>query len=86
LWAPWLLSPRDAGEAYARWISSFADYSVALSRMANNMMHAAMETTRISANYAKDNVRELSRVTGNFARTTARNAREKEDRVREETR
>lgn len=92
LWAnrvnvdPWFINPREAAEAYGRWISSIADYSVASTRMANNMMNAALETTRISTNYARDNAREMSRVTSNAARTMARNARERESRVRDESR
>ena len=85
VWAPWLaFSPREAAETYGRWISSVADYSVAATRMANNMMHAAMETTRISTNYAKDNAKEMSRVTGNAARAMSKTARE--SRLRDESR
>jgi hypothetical protein len=71
------VSSREASEAYGRWISSMADYSVAATRMANNMMHAAMETTRISTNYAKENAKEMSRVTGNFARSLSKDAAER---------
>jgi hypothetical protein len=68
----WPMSPNEASEAYGSWISSVADYSVAATRMANNMMHAALETTRISTNYAKENAKELSRVTGNIARSLSK--------------
>ena len=74
----WAMSPREASETYGRWISSVADYSVAATRMANNMMQAAMETTRISTNYAKENAKELSRVTGNYARSLSKDAMERE--------
>jgi hypothetical protein len=73
----WPMYPREVSETYGRWISSVADYSVAATRMANNMMHAALETARISTNYAKENAKEMSRVTGNFARSLSKDAAER---------
>ena len=74
----WPMSAREASEAYGRWISSIADYSVAATRMANNMMHAALETTRISTNYAKENAKEMSRVTSNVAKSLSKDTVDRE--------
>ena len=70
----WPMSAGEASEAYDRWISSIADYSVAATRMANNTMHASLETTRISTNYAK----EMSRVTSNIARSLSKDTADRE--------
>lgn len=83
MWTPWMMPPREAAEMYGRWVITIADYNVAATRMANNMMNASLEVTRISTNYAKDNAREMSRVTGNMARTMSRNSREREVRARD---
>ena len=56
---PWS-NPQTFTEAYVRAVSNFADSSVAMARLSNDVMLAAMESTRSSIELARNNTRSLS--------------------------
>jgi hypothetical protein len=71
------LSPRTITETYARMVSSFADNTIAATRLVNNTIFANMEAFKTSMQNAKDNAKEFSRIGVNAAKTfehTARNS------------
>ncbi len=76
-WSSWMgLSPRDMGDIYARGISAMTDSLAAGTRMATNMMFAGIEATRATTNYARQNSREIARITSNTARIFGQTTRE----------
>jgi hypothetical protein len=77
------LSPRDMADIYARGISAMTDSLAAGTRMATNMMFAGIEATRASTNYARQNSREIARVTSNTARIFGQTAREAVGKMQE---
>jgi hypothetical protein len=75
-WNKWA-SPQKAAEIYARTVSNIADNAIVTTRIANNAMFANMEALKIIIEHRKDDVRELSRMAVNTAKTfeqTSRNA------------
>ena len=70
------LSPRTLTETYARMVSSYADYTVAATRLVNNTIFANMEAFKTSMQNAKDNAKEFSRIGVNAAKTFEHTARE----------
>ena len=83
---PWWwsgLSPRDMADIYARGISAMTDSLAAGTRMATNMMFAGIEVTRATTNYARNNSREIARITSNTARIFGQTARETVGRMQE---
>src|ERR671925_312182 len=54
---------------YGRAVSSVADNTIAVTRLANNTVFANMEAFRTSVQHAKDNAKELSRIGVNAAKT-----------------
>src|SRR5919202_2855148 len=77
------LSPRDMVDIYARGISAMTDSLAAGTRMATNLMFAGIEATRTSTNYARQNSREIARVTSNTARIFGQTTRETVGRMQE---
>jgi hypothetical protein len=68
---PWYwmgISPRDMAEIYVRTISAMADNTVAATRIATNMMFAGTDAARTITNNARQNAREMARITSNSAR------------------
>jgi hypothetical protein len=55
-----------------------------MARIGNNMMFANMEAAKTSMNYAKDNAKELARITTNFTSTFEQTSREAANRSRDE--
>src|SRR5919202_691265 len=85
-WSWWWvrgLSPRDMADIYARGISAMTDSLAAGTRMATNMMFAGIETTRATTNYARQNSREIARITSNTARIFGQTTRETVGRMQE---
>jgi hypothetical protein len=83
---PWSwmgVSPRDMADIYARGISAMVDSVAAGTRMATNMMFAGIEASRATTNYARQNSREIARITSNTARIFGQNARETASRMQE---
>jgi phage-related minor tail protein len=77
------LSPRDMVDIYARGISAMTDSLAAGTRMATNLMFAGIEATRTSTNYARQNSREIARVTSNTARIFGQTTREAVGKMQE---
>jgi hypothetical protein len=69
-------SPREMADIYARTIGAMAEAYVASTRMATNMMFAGMEASKASTNYARQNAKEVSRITSNTARNFSQAAKE----------
>src|SRR5215212_10616686 len=75
LWSNWM-SSRQATETYARMVSSFADNTIAVTRLANNAIFANMEAFKTSIQHAKDNAKEFSRIGVNAAKTFEQTTRD----------
>src|SRR5215213_10596533 len=75
LWSNWM-SPRQATETYARMVSSFADNTIAVTRLANNAIFANMEAFKTSIQHAKENAKEFSRIGVNAAKTFEQTTRD----------
>ena len=75
-WGMQIVSPKMSADMYTRMASSFADATIAMARIGNNMMFANMEAAKTSMNYARDNAKELARVTANFTGTFEQSSRE----------
>jgi hypothetical protein len=83
-WSWWAgPSPREMADIYARGISAMTDSLAAGTRMATNMMFAGIEATRATTNYARQNSRELARITSNTARIFGQTTRETVGRMQE---
>ena len=73
-WNKWA-SPQKAAEIYARTVSNFADNAIVTTRIANNLMFANMEALKTIAEHRKDDVKELSRMAVNTAKTFEQTSR-----------
>jgi hypothetical protein len=62
-------SPQAMADLYTRMAGSFADVTLATTRMANNMMFANIEAARTTMNHARDNAREMARIAAGFVET-----------------
>jgi hypothetical protein len=67
-WNYWTY-PRSVTELYARAVSSFADNTIAATRLANNTLFVGMEAFKTSIQTARDNTREISRIGVNSSKT-----------------
>jgi hypothetical protein len=74
-WSNWI-SPRHFTETYARIVSSFADNTIAATRLVNNTIFANMEAFKTSMQHAKENAKEFSRIGVNAARTFEQTTRD----------
>jgi hypothetical protein len=63
-------------ETYARMVSSFADNTIAATRLVNNTIFANLEAFKTSMQHAKDNAKEFSRLGVNAAKTFEHTARD----------
>jgi len=77
------MSPRQFSQMYANMISNFADNIIAGTRLANSMMFANMEASKILMLQARDNTKELSRSNVNAARSLERTSRDAARNVRQ---
>ena len=57
-------------------VSNLADNMIAATKLVNNMMFASMDAFKTSIQQAKDNVKELSRIGVNNARTFEQTSRD----------
>jgi hypothetical protein len=64
----WIVSPRHLADNYARLVSSFADNTIAATRLANNTIFANLEAFKTSVQNARDNSKEFSRISVNAAK------------------
>lgn len=86
MYQPWwwmALSPKDLADIYARGISAMTDWLAASTRMATYMMFAGMEATRATTNYARQNSREIARITSHTVRIFGQSTREAVVRMQE---
>ena len=67
-WNYWV-SPRSITELYTMAVSSFADNTIAATRLANNTLFVGMEAFKTSIQTARDNTREISRIGVNSSKT-----------------
>jgi hypothetical protein len=70
-------------DIYTRGISAMTDWLAASTRMATYMMFAGMEATRATTNYARQNSREISRITSHTVRIFGQSTRETVVRMQE---
>jgi hypothetical protein len=66
-WNYWI-SPRRLTEVYARAVSSVADNTIAVTRLANNTVFANMEAFRTSVQHAKDNAKTFEQTSRDTTR------------------
>src|SRR5690242_6307571 len=69
-------TPRHVTEHYARLVSAFADNTIAVTKLVNNAMFANLEAFKTSVQTARDNVKEISRIGVNNAKTLEQVSRE----------
>src|SRR6188472_4338135 len=69
-------SPRHVTEHYARLVSAFADNTIAVTKLVNNTVFANLEAFKTSVQTARDNVKELSRIGVNSAKTLEQTSRD----------
>ena len=72
----WMLSPRHLADNYARIASSFADNTIAATRLVNNTIFANLEAFKTSVQTARDNVKEFARIGVNSTRTLEQASRD----------
>jgi Protein of unknown function (DUF2795) len=72
----WWISPRKMTQIYANMVSSIADNTIAATRLANNMIFANMEVFKNSMQQAKDNSKELSRISVNAIKSAEQISRD----------
>jgi hypothetical protein len=70
------ISPRDMADIYARNISALTEYMATSARIATNVLFAGLEAMKTTTNYARQNSKELARVTANTARAFEQNTKE----------
>jgi hypothetical protein len=73
--ANWV-SPRHLADNYARIVSNLADNTIAANTMLNNAIFANLEAFKTCVQNARDNVKELTRIGVNSARTVEQTARD----------
>src|SRR5918995_4934172 len=69
LWSDWTTSPRQVAENYGKIVSSFADNTVAATRVINNTVFANLDSVNTSVQHTKQNVKELSKIGANTVKT-----------------
>jgi hypothetical protein len=72
----WMVSPRHLADNYARIVSSFADNTVAATRLVNNTIFANLEAFKTSVQNARDNAKEFSRIGVNSAKALEQASRD----------
>ena len=72
----WMVSPRHLADNYARMVSSFADNTIAATKLVNNTLFANLEAFKTSVQNARDNVKEFSRIGVNSAKTLEQASRD----------
>jgi Na+/phosphate symporter len=70
------INPQNVQEIYSQTISNIANNSVTVVRLVNNTIFTNFDLLKTSWQQATDNVREISRVTSNTARTFKQSNRE----------
>src|SRR5215212_695141 len=73
-WNYWM-SPRILTDIYARTVSSIADNTIATIRLVNNNVFSNLDAFKTSIQNTRDNVKEVSRIGVNAARTYEQTSR-----------
>lgn len=74
-WNNWM-SPRRITEIYANTVSSFADNTIAVTKLANNTVFANMESFKRSIHNTRDNAKEFCRISVSAAKTFEQTSRD----------
>ena len=69
LWSDWVSSPRQVAENYGKIVSSFADNTVAVTKVINNTVFANLDFVNTSVQNTKENVKELAKIGANTVKT-----------------
>jgi hypothetical protein len=69
LWSNWMISPRQIAEDYSNAVSTLADNAISATRLANNAISANLQVFNTSVQTTKENVKELSKMSGNTVKT-----------------
>ncbi len=68
--------PRHVTDNYARLVSTFADNTIAVTKLVNNAVFANLEAFKTAVQTARDNVKEFSRIGVNAAKTLEQTSRD----------
>ena len=74
-WNYWM-SPRRVTDIYARTVSSIADNTVATARLVNNTVFSNLDAFKACIHNARDNLKEVSRIGVNTAKTYEQTSRD----------
>ncbi len=74
-WNYWM-SPRRATDAYARAVSSVTDNTVAAARIVNDTVFSNLDAFKTSVQNTRDNLKEVSRIGVNAAKTFEQTSRD----------
>jgi hypothetical protein len=74
-WNNWVC-PRRSAEVYSRTVSNFAESMLTATRIANNAMITNMEAARIAIQHRKNDMKEMTRIGVNTARTFEQTSKE----------
>src|ERR671938_1429138 len=69
LWSNWMISPIQIAEDYSKVVSNLADNAISTTRLANNAISANLQAFNTSVQTAKENAKELSKISGNTIKT-----------------
>ena len=69
LWSNWMISPRQIAEEYSNAVSNLADNAISATRLVNNAISANLQVFNTSVQTAKENAKELSKMSGNTIRS-----------------
>jgi hypothetical protein len=64
-----MISPRQIAEDYSNAVSTLADNAIPATRLANNAISANLQVFNTSVQTTKENVKELSKMSGNTVKT-----------------
>jgi hypothetical protein len=64
-----MISPRQIAEDYSEGVSNLADNAVSATRLANNVISANLQAFNTSIQTAKENAKELSKMSSNTIKT-----------------
>jgi hypothetical protein len=69
LWSNWMISPTQIAEDYSNAVSNIADNAISATRLANNAISANLQAFNASVQTAKENAKELSKISSNTIKT-----------------
>ena len=69
LWSNWMISPIQIAEDYSKVVSNLADNAISATRLTNNAISANLQAFNTSVQTAKENAKELSKMSSNTIKT-----------------